>query len=199
MKQSRYRQLDSSFFLRLDVKPIDWTQKLVLFTGHLIDQGKKSTTVRCYLSAIKAVLSLDNIRICDEDLKLNALIRACKLKNDQVYTRFPIRRDILEMMLKHLPKVLDGDIYLITLFKALLLTTYIGMFRIGEVTSSPHVMKARDVQIATNKRKLMFILRSSKMHTVADRPQIVKIECESDSKLTTVETPIKGNCPFQSL
>ena len=179
---------------------MDWTQKLVLFMGYLIEQGKKSTTVRSYLSAIKAVLSNDNISICENNFQLNALVKACKLKNDQVYARFPISRKILEMMLKKLPKILkDQPSYQIILFKALFLTTYSGLFRIGEVTESQHVIKAKDVQIGTNKRKLMFILRSSKTHTPADRPQIVKISAESVTGSEEGAPSIQQLCPFQAL
>ena len=51
------------------------------------------------------------------------------------------------------------------LYQVLIITTYYGMFRIGEVTLSDHVVKARDVHIALNKPKLLFVLHSSKTHT----------------------------------
>ena len=54
--------------------------------------------------------------------------------------------------------------YLITLYRTILLTAYYGLFRVSEITLSPHVLKARDVHIATNKKKLKFVLRSSKTH-----------------------------------
>ena len=54
---------------------------------------------------------------------------------------------------------------------------YFGMFRIGEMTESQHVVKAKDVHIGINKDKLMFVLHSSKMHGKGTKPQIVKINC----------------------
>ena len=46
----------------------------------------------------------------------------------------------------------------------MLATAYYGMFRVGEIVSSPHIIQARDVHIRENKEKLLFILRSSKTH-----------------------------------
>ena len=57
----------NSLFLRLDVKPLNWEKRIILFVGHLINEGRKSTTIRCYLSAITAVLKTEGIKI-NEDL-----------------------------------------------------------------------------------------------------------------------------------
>ena len=48
---------------------------------------------------------------------------------------------------------------------ALFATAYYGLFRVGEITDSQHAVKACDVHIGVNKRKLLFILRTSKTHT----------------------------------
>ena len=61
--------------------------------------------------------------------------------------------------------------YLKHLYKVLIVTTYFGLFRIGEVTFSDHVVKVSDVHVGTNKKKLLFILRSSKTHGKGSKPQ----------------------------
>ena len=65
--------------------------------------------------------------------------------------------------------------YLWIMYNALFVTTYFGLFRVGEVTSGTHPIKAHDVQIAGNKSKLRFILRSSMMHGPYNKPQIITI------------------------
>ena len=65
--------------------------------------------------------------------------------------------------------------YLIKMYHALFVTTYFGLFRIGEVTTSDHVILAKDVHMGKNKKKLMFVLHSSKTHWKDSKPQIVKI------------------------
>ena len=65
--------------------------------------------------------------------------------------------------------------YLATLYTAFFTTMYFGMFRIGELVASQHVIKVKDVQLAGNKNKIMFILRTSKTHGLEAKPQHVKI------------------------
>ena len=64
----------------------------------------------------------------------------------------------------------------------------------GEITGSPHVVKAKDVYIANNKNKICLVLFSSKTHSKASRPQEIKI--------TAHETSGRNQnffCPFQLL
>ena len=77
------------------------------------------------------------------------------------------------MMLKKLDKKFEMQPYLLALYRAILVTTYYGMFRIGEMTTSKHIVKACDVHIGINKPKLLFILHSSKMHGEGQKPQLI--------------------------
>ena len=53
----------SRFYLKLDIKPTEWEDQITLFVGYLIDQNKKSSMVKSYVSAIRSVLQEDNITI----------------------------------------------------------------------------------------------------------------------------------------
>ena len=169
----------NKFFLRLDIKPLNWEDRITLFVAHLIKEGKQSSTICSYLSAIRAVLKKEGIHLNEDMYLLTALTRACKLKNDRIMQRQPIRKTMLFSLIDALKDVLDGQPYLFSMYAALFLTTYSGLFRIGEVTQSPHVIKACDVQQGKNKKKLKFTLWTSKMHNRGNRPQIVKIKQES--------------------
>ena len=138
---------------------------MILFIGHLISEGKKSTTIRSYVSAIKAILQVEGFKIQEDTYLLNALTKACKLHDDIVMTRLPIRLGMLRVILKIVGQEYDTQPYLRSLYQALFSTAYFGLFRIGEITQSPHVIKACDVHLAKNKKKVMFVLRSSKTHT----------------------------------
>ena len=50
-------KLFNEFFIKLDRKPLSWEDRLTLFVGYLVKSGKKSTTIKSYISAIKAVLA----------------------------------------------------------------------------------------------------------------------------------------------
>ena len=138
------------------------------------------------------MLKMVGVRIHPDSVLLTSLTRACRLCNDHVTVRLPVRIGLLTVMLKALQDVFVGEqLYLISLYRALFITAYYGLFRIGELTESPHIVKAVDVQIGVNKDKLMFILHTSKMHGLESKLQIIKIdgiqqekEKQKDSKRT---------------
>ena len=53
---------------------------------------------------------------------------------------------------------------MICLYKAFFLLSYYGLFRVGELALGTHTVKVKDVHIAQNKDKMMFILYHSKTH-----------------------------------
>ena len=138
-----------------------------------------------------------------DQVLMNALTRACRLRNDIAMTRLPIKYNLLRSILTTLSDVFEKQPYLHILYKAMFLTMYYGLLRVGEVTYSEHVVKAADVQIGVNKQKLMFILRSSKTHTKGDKPQIIKISADEGNDVISSRR-IKSNenianCPFQAV
>ena len=58
---------------------------------------------------------------------------------------------------------------------ALMSMVYFRLFRIAELMSGANTVLARDIHIGFNKRKFLFILRTSKTHWKNARPQTVKI------------------------
>ena len=57
---STWRQFNE-FFIKLDEKPDNWEDRLILFVGYLVEDNKKSSTIKSYVSAIKPVLREDGI------------------------------------------------------------------------------------------------------------------------------------------
>ena len=171
-----WRQFNK-FVISLDVKPNTWEDRVTLFIGHKIEQGMKSNTIKSYVSAIKKLLIEDGYPWDDQKVLLGSLTKACKLINDRVHTRLPIQCSLLEMILFEIQRLFDfkGQVYLKTMYKALFALSYYGMMRVDEVTSSGHVIKAKDIHSALNKDKILIVLYSSKTHSVAMRPQKIKI------------------------
>ena len=193
----------NEFFIKLDRKPESWEERLNLFVAYLVDTNKKSGTIRSYISAVKSVLLEDGEQINENRFLLNSLTRACRLKNDHVRTRLPIKQNLLNIIVSNIHCIYDSEQpYLCTLYKALFITAYYGLFRVGELTASQHVLKAKDVHIGRNKKKLMFVLHSSKTHGKDEKPQVIKI-CGSEYDAAGVKRI--GNikeakfCPFHAL
>ena len=134
---------------------------------------------------------------------LTSLTRACKYKNNKVTHRFPIQKSLLSELLKIADAYFNelGQNYLLRLYKAIFVAAYYGMLRISEITSGAHPVLARDVHIGENKRKFLFILRTSKTHWSDGEPQLIKLTN------TSVEAKIKSKsnnlvrklCPYQIL
>ena len=125
---------------------------------------------------------------------LSSLIRGCKLENDSVKIKLPIQKGLLEMLLFEVERKFDDTIqpYLESLYKTILSLGYYGMLRVGEMTDSPHNVRASNVHVAYNKDKIQLVLYTSKTHGRESRPQKVKI--------SAVETKVKVNrffCPFK--
>ena len=179
-RQTYYRvwKLFNKFFVRLERKPNNWEDRLVLFTGFLIDNELKSTSVRSYLSAIRAVLTENDIVINENRFLLNSMTRAIRLKNDKLITKLPIRKELLLLILKEIKSYYEKEDrnqpYLDALYQAMFTASYYGLLRVGEVAQGPHVIQARNVHIGANKNKMLFILTSSKTHSQGNKPQMVK-------------------------
>ena len=193
----------NKFILKLDRKPSTWEDRIILFVGHLVQSRKQSATIKSYVSAIKAVLKSGNIKIDDNISLLSSLTKAIRLINDKVQLRLPIQLELLLVLLKHMEQMFNQQPYLKCMYKALFLTTYYGLFRIGEVTSGSHPIKACDVRIAHNKEKIMFVLRSSKTHDKKKWPQQIKITSTSMSKQSKLQRDLALNsnlgCPYLAL
>ena len=197
----------NKFYIRLDIKPDNWEDRLTLFIGHLIDTNCKLATVRSYISAIKAVLHEVKVQLNEDRLLLGALTRACKLKNDRLQTRLPIHKSLLCVLLQAMDDIFESpQPYLNKLYSALLVTAYYGLFRISELTLSHHVLKAKDTYVGENKDKLKFVLYTSKTHGLGDMPQIIKINSmPAENKAvkkkhnSVMQNFINHLCPFQTI
>ena len=192
----------SNFYLKLDVKPNNWEDRITLFVGYLIENNKKHTTINSYISALKTVLREDGWKIPEDHCLLNSLIRACKRHNTSVCLRLPIQKQLLHEILKQIDIVYltarHPQPYLAALYKAIIVTAYYGLLRIGEVTTGTHPVLAKDIHITQNKKKLLLVLHSSKTHCDSDVPQTIKITSSSkvNYKKDLTKTNINKYCPY---
>ena len=187
------------FLLSLDILPKSWESRATLYVAYLIQTGKQSSSVKSYVSATKKLLTLDGYKWKDEDMLISSLTRACYLKNDRVLARLPIHCSLLEMILFEVKCMFrtHGQIFLDNLYKSVFILSYYGMMRIGEVTESTHVLRAKNVHIAQNKDKMLLILYTSKTHGLNSRPQKIKIT--SNRKDKSGHYLHRHFCPFQQL
>ena len=93
--------------------------------------NRKSSTIRSYISAVKAVLRNGGIKLHLDDALLAEVTRACRLHNDTVATKLPITKSVLHLLINTLPKCFDSpQPYLVSLYSAmsvLHITGYSGL------------------------------------------------------------------------
>ena len=190
----------NQFLIRLDRMPNSWEERTALFCAHIIDGGAQSQTVKSYVSAIKGVLRDDNYPWNDEKIMISSLTRACRLENDTLMCRLPIQKGLFELILFELKRELDGQFYLLTLFRALFSLAYYGLMRIGELAEGSHTIKASNIHTGTNKNKILIVLYTSKTHGTNCYPQKIKITSEEPTEIGTNSTcDGKLICPFEAV
>ena len=183
--KQNYRSIWKTFnncILKLDKKPTTWESRITLYVGYLIETNKQSSTIKSYVSAICAILQIEGIELKEDKFLLTSLTKACRLINDTVKQCLPIRKGMLALLLHQLGKDLDSQPNLLILYQALFSTAYFGLLRVGKITSGSHPILAKDVQVGVNKRKILFVLHSSKTHNKANLPQMIKISSKSKNE-----------------
>ena len=71
----------------------------MLFVAHSINKGMQSSSVKSYFSAINRTLLDDGYPWDDNKVLISSLTRACKIVNDKLRTRLPIKGGLLELIL----------------------------------------------------------------------------------------------------
>ena len=165
----------NQFTLKPDRKMTSWEESTSLYCTYLINKGAQSATIKSYVSAIKTKLRTDGYHWNEETFMFNALTRACKIKNDVVQDRRPIRKNLLTCILYQTDETIQEK-YVKIMFLSAFQNAYYGMLRVSKYTAGPHAVKAKDVHITANKKHLKLVLHTSKTHGKGKVPQIIEIQ-----------------------
>ena len=126
----------------------------------------QSSTIKLYVLAIKHMLLIDGYEWNDKKMFLLSFTRACKLINDRMHIRLPIHCSFLELILFEIRRLFSASQpYLPTLYQTMFALGYYGLMRIGELTKSSDVLRAKNIHITTNKEKILLVLYSLKTHS----------------------------------
>lgn len=192
MYYNRWKALNK-FLIQFDTIPPTWEERVILYVTHLVNNKRKSNTVKSYVSAIRFILQEDGIELTENKVELAALIKACKLQNDSLYIRLPIQFRLFRSILRKTTCYLEiekGQEYLAKMMKAAFAMAYFGLMRVSELTAGEHQLRAENVRFSKAKNKFVLYLRSSKTHTKNDLPQKIEIHA----------VPSMGrDCPVQCI
>ena len=120
----------NKFLLQLDECPDSWEHRVTLYGAYLVNRGVQSSTIHSYFSAIKKILTYDQIKYNHDEVMLHILSRSCRLLNDRILTRLPIHLSLLELLLFELSRQFKSQYYLEVMCKAIFSLAYYELFRI---------------------------------------------------------------------
>ena len=102
---------------------------------------------------------------------------------------------MLKLILDSIANQYEAQVYLKTLYSALVTSAYYGLLHIGEVSASPHVLLAKNVHVGVNKNKTLFIFMTSETHNEGDKPQMVKITSSPSCNAGGIDQSCTKYCP----
>ena len=172
----------NAFLMQLDDKPQLWEDRVSLFAANLIDEGIQSSTLKSYISVIKGLLVDGGYDWDDGEMLICTLSQACRMINDRVSVRLPIKCGLLEIIPFEIKRIFHDQTYLSVLYQTIFIIAYYGLFRVGELATGTYPVRAKDVHIGQNKGKILFVLYTSKTHGLESRPQKIKIKAIPDVK-----------------
>ena len=83
---SAWKGFNQFFFIKLDDKPKTWEERLAFYVTYLTEEVKrKPGTMQSYVSGTKAILESEGIHLNNDISQLNALVRACRTGDDQLF------------------------------------------------------------------------------------------------------------------
>ena len=124
------------------------------------------------------MLKQDNVILQENKFLILSLTKSCQLRNDGVKLCLPVKKGMMSILVKQVQRYFEHQCnqpYLSLLYQTIFCVAYFGLFRIGGLSAVDHGVCAIDVHVGYNKKKFMFILRSSKTHGKNSRPQSVKV------------------------
>ena len=139
-------------------------------------------------------------KIDSESVLLSALTRACKLHYNTIQIKLPVQKGLLTILVNSIEKMFadNPQPYILKLYIAIFVSAYYGLLQISELARGSHAILAKNVHIGTNKKKIMFILKSSKTHNQSDKPQIIKLDA-LPGHVPSSQRFYRHMCPFKVL
>ena len=123
--------LFNKFVISLNRKPNNWEDRLVLFIAKCVSNGRASAIIRSYASAVKAVLRTEGVFLDSYIYKLKVLAKVCRLSNDRLKIRLPIKKGLFGLILDKVEILFETQPYLTKLYKAIFASVIMACYILG--------------------------------------------------------------------
>ena len=136
-------------------------QHMLEFISFLSLSNFAASTIQLYLLGVKHHLKLRGINNYEANFLLCMVVKGVSATGNKSDIRLPISLKLLHEMWGAILFIVDSKFDVI-MYRSLLSFTFHGLFKPGEVTYSPHVIKAENVYFVED--QLQVHLKSSKSH-----------------------------------
>lgn len=196
-----YHSIFRNFLEFLDLfntLPERWEEKMVLYASFLADNVYEEPTIRSYMSAIRYQLQQDGVRLDEDKILLESIIRSSRYKNKEKRQRLGISEQMLHRLLDQVEEQFNSQPYLVALYKAMFVMGFYCLLRVSKLTSGRHPILAKNVIAAHNKLKIQVTLESSKTHTRREKKQVIRFP-DQDEEADAFKWINTKYCPFTIL
>jgi site-specific recombinase XerD len=165
-------------------------QHIVLFVSYCFEKGLSPKTIRTYISGLNYMHKMKGWYDIYSIFMIKKLLEGCSRTRKTMDTRAPITYNLLVIIVRQLHKVCNSA-YESTLFSALFVLAYYGLFRVSELVSTninSNQIQISDVTILHDKPAIIISLRKTKTNQRGS-PIVIRIPRERDMTL----------CPWISL
>lgn len=175
---------------------------IILFISHCFEVGYSPSTISTYIAGISFICKLNNWVDQTDLFLIKKLLEGCRRSRKRIDTRAPINPTMLREICLALP-ALCYTRYETSLFKAVYLLAYFGLFRVSELVFTSHLQPHRavqdgDISFTKDATAVIITLKQSKTNQ-AGPPVVLRIPCEQDSELCPVRSlkeyvKVRPNC-----
>ena len=128
---------------------------MVEFMAFMSLAGLVPTTIITYISGVKHHLRVRGARDFNDSFLLKLTLKGVAASPHELDVRLLITLPVLERMLHALPLVHDNQ-FEVCMYSVLLTVGFHGLFYLGELAMSEHVILSENVHIGTNKVVIIF-------------------------------------------
>lgn len=158
-------------------------QDVVLFISYCFEKGLAPKTISTYIAGINYYHRVHNWSGVTDVFVVKKMLEGCHRSRRTKDERAPITKVVLQAICCALPSVCY-DSFETTLFKALFVVAYFGLFRVSELVSPSNTMRGSpiqfsDVNLDTQGKSVNICLHTFKTNH-RGATVTVKLPCETD-------------------
>lgn len=174
-----YCRFHNIFYPDAKVFPIS-DNRLATYVSHCAMQGLKGSTIQTHVAGLSFLHKMLGFRDLGKQFMLKQLLRGSKKLMDFPDQRLPITLKILQGIISKL-HVIPLSRYNRSMYQSMFLTSFFGLFRVGELTKTIHgydnILQFQNVRFVQTKMKTGHVILTLTKYKHASNPATIRLSC----------------------